>query len=426
MSSNPACRFGSPFRWRAAATVLSTVLVIPLCLAAPDEDALGRSNGYPAGANMAQAFQQPFMVGSFSAMDRLAPACTLPAAPDPLPLAKAASEPAFRYRFDGKSLTLDDYLQRQRVSALLVLKDGEIVAERYNYARTQDMRMLSNSMAKSIVALALLKAREEGLIASFDDIAARYAPELAGTLYGQTRIINLLRMASGARYSEDYTPSDDRARFNAEVRRAGVVSAASSATEREYEEGAHFNYAGAQTEVLGLVLRGATKRSLCDYVGQKLWQPLGAQAQASWMLHPFDRTEMAQGGFNATVRDYARLGSMLANDGQVQGRAVLSRESLLDMTDAQRQPTAFRPGAMNAKGNTYFGYGLQTWLMPGTQRRFALQGIHGQMIVVDPALKLVIVHMAVGRDASGDASGNHLGAERDALVRGIVSRYGNW
>ena len=81
---------------------------------------------------------------------------------------------------------------------------------------------------------------------------------------------------------------------------------------------------------------------------------------------------------------------------------------------------------MDAKGSTYFGYGLQTWLMPGTQRRFALQGIHGQAIVVDPALKLVIVHLAVGKDASGDASGNHLGAERDALARGIVSRYGNW
>lgn len=406
--------------------MLALALLGPPCLAAPDEDILGRGNGYPAGANLVQAYQQPYLVGSFSAMDTLAPACILAPSPEPLPLKKVASEPAFRYRFDGKSLTLDDYMQRQRVTALLVLKDGEIVAERYNYARTDTMRMLSNSMAKTIVALALLKAREEGLIASFDDIAARYVPELAGTLYGQTRIVNLMRMASGARTTEDYTPSDDRARFNAAVRRTGVIGAARSVTEREYEEGTHFNYAGAQTEVLGLVLRGATGASLCDYVAKKLWQPLGAQAQASWLLHPFDRLEAAQGGFNATVRDYARLGAMMANDGEVQGRAVLSRESLLDMTDARRQPPAFRPGSMDAKGSTYFGYGLQTWLMPGTQRRFALQGIHGQAIVVDPALKLVIVHLAVGKDASGDASGNHLGAERDALARGIVSRYGNW
>lgn len=110
----------------------------------------------------------------------------------------------------------------------------------------------------------------------------------------------------------------------------------------------------------------------------------------------------------------------------VAGRAVVSREHLLDMTDATRQPEAFRPGRMHYRGSSYAGYGFQTWLLPGTQRRFALQGIHGQAIMVDPGLKLVLVHLAVGKDASGDASGHHLGAERDALFRGLVARYGAW
>jgi len=72
------------------------------------------------------------------------------------------------------------------------------------------------------------------------------------------------------------------------------------------------------------------------------------------------------------------------------------------------------------------GYGLQTWLLPGSHRRFVLLGVYGQAIMVDPELQLVVVHMAVGKDASGDASGHHLGAERDALWRGIVNRYGAW
>jgi CubicO group peptidase (beta-lactamase class C family) len=105
---------------------------------------------------------------------------------------------------------------------------------------------------------------------------------------------------------------------------------------------------------------------------------------------------------------------------------VVSREHLLDMTDAARQPEAFRPGQMQYHGSSYFGYGLQTWLLPGRQRRFMLLGVYGQAIFVDPALKLVVVHTAVGKDASGDASGNHLGAERDALLRGIVAAYGDW
>jgi len=403
------------------------LLVVPgTGVAAPDEDALGKSAGYPVGRNMAQAYQEPYIVGSFSAMDSFNPSCALAPSAEPLPLKKAVTEPLIRYRFDGRSLTLDDYMQRQRVTGLLIMKDGEIVAERYNYLRTADMRMLSNSMAKTLTALAVMKALEDGLIRSLDDAAQTYAPELKGTLYGQTRIVNLMRMASGARFVEDYSAHDDRRAFNDTARRLGVAQAAHLVTERADPEGQRFNYAGAQTEVLGLVVRGATGRTLCDYVDETIWKPIGAEAQANWLINPVDKVELAQGGFNATLRDYARLGLMMANDGQGAHSAVLSQDHLLAMTDAQQQPEAFRPGRMQHHGSTYYGYGLQTWILPGSHRRFALQGIHGQAIFVDPALKLVVVHTAVGKDASGDASGAHFGVERDALLRGIVARYGNW
>ena len=395
-------------------------------IAAPDEDALGKAAGYPVARSMAQAYQEPYIVGSFSAMDSVSPSCALAPAEEPLPLKKAANETQIRYRFRGRTLTLDDYMQRQRVTGVLVVKDGEIVAERYNYQRTADMRMLSNSMAKTITALAILKALEEGLIRSLDDPAETYVPELKKTLYGQTRIVNLMRMASGARYVEDYSAGDDRRAFNDAARRLGVAEAARLVTQRAEPEGQRFNYAGAQTEVLGLVLRGATGRTLCDYADETLWKPIGAEAQATWLINPVDKVELAQGGFNATLRDYARLGLMMANDGQGRRDAVLSRDHLLAMTDPHRQPEAFRPGSMQYHGSTYYGYGLQTWILPGSHRRFALQGIHGQAIFVDPVLKLVVVHTAVGKDASGDASGNHLGAERDALLRGIIAAYGDW
>ena len=250
--------------------------------------------------------------------------------------------PAFEYRFDGRTRTLDDYLQRQRATAVLVLKDGEIVAERFNYGRTPDMRMLSNSMAKTLVALALGQALDDGAIRSLDDTAARYVPELEGTLYGETRLVNLLRMASGARYVEDYTDLDDRAAFNAIVRRQGVLAAARSVTERAAPQGAKFNYAGAQTEVLGLVLRSATKRSLCDYVDERLWRPLGAEAAASYLLNPVDRVEQAQGGFNATLRDYARLG-LDARQRRPRRRAPGGAARLAARDDRRRAPAAAVP-----------------------------------------------------------------------------------
>jgi CubicO group peptidase (beta-lactamase class C family) len=409
---------------RSPLVLLATVCT--LACAAPDEAALGRDAGYPVAHKLSQIHDPGFIVGSFSALDSLSPHCLLAPAQHPLALPVAASAPAFEYRLDGRTLTLDDYLQRQRATAVLVLKDGAIVAERYNYDRTPDMRMLSNSMAKTIVALAVGQALAEGAIHSLDDTAARYVPELAGTLYGQTRLANLLRMASGARYVEDYSDIDDRAAFNDLARRRGVVAAARSVTDRAAPQGARFNYAGAQTQVLGLVLRNATKHNLCDYVDSHLWQPLGAESAASYLLNPVDQVEQAQGGFNATLRDYARLGWLLANDGRAGERQVVPRDYVLAMTDATRQPPQFRPGTMDSHGSRYFGYGYQVWLLPGAHRRFVLLGVYGQAIYVDPALKLVMVHLAVGADARGDASGAHLARERDALWRGVVARYGAW
>ena len=393
---------------------------------APDELALGKALGYPVPAKVSQGYQEPYKVGSFSARDSVAEHCTMAPAAQPQALPVASQETPLAYRFKSHAYTLDDYMHHQRATAVLVLKDGEIVAERYNYARTPAMRMLSQSMAKTVVALAIGKAVETAQIRSLDDTAATYAPALAGTMMGETRIINLLRMASGARYVEDYSATDDRTRFNATARKSGLVAAASTLTERAVPEGEVFNYSSAQTEILGLVLQGASGRTLCEYVDQNIWQPMGAESAATWLLNPADHLALAAGGLNATVRDYARLGWLMANDGQVDKHAVVPRDYLLAMTDPNRQPASFRPGVMQNKGSTYYGYGLQTWLMPGVQRRFVLLGVYGQAIYVDPALKLVMVHTAVGKEATGDASGNHLGAERDALWRGVVAHYGHW
>lgn len=276
------------------------------------------------------------------------------------------------------------------------------------------------------MALGIGKALEEGRIRSLDDTAATYEPKLAGTLYGETKLVNLMRMASGAKFVEDYSGKDDLARFNQTTRTQGNAAGAQVITERVAPEGTVFNYASAETQMLGLALRGATGQSLCQYIGEKIWQPLGAESRATWLTNPVDQTELAAGNFNATVHDYARLGLLLANDGMRDGKAIVSKDYLLRMTDASQQPPAFRPGTMQNKGSTYMGYGLQTWLLPGTHRRFVLLGIYGQAIMVDPDLKLVVVHMAVAKDAAGDASGTRMGAERTALWRGIVAAYGNW
>ncbi len=277
-------------------------------------------------------------------------------------------------------------------------------------------------MAKSITALAIGIALAEGRIKSLDDPAERYVGTLRGTLYGATSIRNLLRMASGARYLQTYDFTGDTRRFSEEISRAGVAAAAHLVTEREAAAGTRFHYASSEAAVLGAVMRGATGVSLSAYLTPRLWQAIGAEKSALWRA---DRTglEITLANFNATLRDYARLGTVLAYDGarpDEPTRQIIPREFLLDATDWRRVPTQFRPG----KAEPYWGYGYLFWLFPGEHRRFAMLGVYGQSIFVDPKQHIAMVETGV--NVTPEAGDSSLGRERSAFWRGVVTYYGKW
>lgn len=418
---------------RLAATRLPTLLFAVLLAvaghawAAPDEDKLGKAQGYPAGNARNWFYDETVRVGSFSAQGEIpgifgGKANVLAASDSPMPLPHADHEPAIRWESGGRNnLTVDDYLARQRIMGLLIVKDGVVQVERYQYERTPAQRFLSNSMAKSIVSMAVGIALQEGRIASLDDRADKYEPAIAGTLYGETTIRNLLRMSSGVHFEERYDGKDDLERFGRAVIHGGVGEAAHLITRRDTPQGTRFVYASAETEVLAAVLRGATGMSLSDYLGPRLWQPIGAETSALWRAAP-DGLERAAGNFNATLRDYGRLGIVLANDGRRpdDGKQVIPRDYLLEATDWRRAPEAFRPRA----ATPYYGYNDLFWTFPTDKRRFAMIGVYGQMIFVDPELKLVMVQTAA--NATAKAGDTTLGKDADAFWRGVVRRYGSW
>jgi CubicO group peptidase (beta-lactamase class C family) len=394
------------------------VLTLPAA-AAPDEELLGKSAGYPIGTRANWSYEEGVRVGSFSHLDRILPHYTLEKAASPLLLPKAASEPGIEYRFEQQTHTIDDFLARQRATGVLLIKDGEILVERYQYGRSAANRLLSHSMAKSIVSLAVGMALAEGKIASLDDTVAKYVPRLAGSRYGETTIRNILKMSSGVPFSEVYDRKDDLSRFNIARYKYGSIEALREFKLREVEQGSRFHYASAETVNLVLVLREVTGMPLGEYLTPRLWQPMGAEADATWIKVP-DGSVTGSGNFNAVLRDYGRLGVLLANDGAAGGKQVLPRDYLLEATDWHRQPDAFAP----RKATPYFGYGYQFWLFPGEKRRFALLGIYGQSIFIDPELKLVLVITAAARTAS--VGKEPLGRERDALWRGVIRKYGSW
>jgi CubicO group peptidase (beta-lactamase class C family) len=398
---------------------VALVVLASSAAAAPDEDLLGKASGYPVGKRGSWFFDEGVRVGSFSNLDRLLPHYTLNKAASALPLpVAAASELKLEYRFEKQPYTLDDFLNRQRITGLLVIKDGEILFERYQYDRKPTDRFVSHSMAKSIVSIAVGMALAEGKIASLDDPVAKYEPKLAGSAYGETSIRNVLRMSSGVPFNEVYD-GKDLARFGNLRGAHGSIDALRAFGPREVEQGTRFHYASSETVILAVLLRAVTGTTLSAYLTERLWQTMGAEADATW-IRSRDGIEIAAGSFNAILRDYGRLGVLLANDGAVGAQQVVPKEYLIEATDWHRQPEAFAPG----RATSYFGYGYQFWLFPGEKRRFALLGVYGQSIFVDPELKLVMVITAAAKNAS--VGKESLARERNAVWRGLIGKYGSW
>lgn len=399
--------------------------------AEPDEELLGKSQNYPLG-NVNNWQLNPYRVGSWSALDKVPGVRTRvvghPAEASPLP--RAASPAAVSYRYKNTNYTLADYLDRQRATGLLILKNGEIIAEHYRYGRKDDARFLSFSMAKSVTSLLVGKALSLGLIASLDDPAEKYAKDLAGSPYGATTIRQLLRMSSGLTFTERYDGKDDIARLaraSAGTPGAGMpLDVLKSITDRHSPAGEKFVYAGSETDVLGRVVVAAIGKNMSELTTEWLWKPMGAEHDAFWRISA-DGQEQSYGAFNATLRDWARLGQLLANDGRAIDKAtgkpgalqVLPLDYLLDATDPARQPPAFKP----RKATPYFGYGYQFWLMPLRARTFAMQGIHGQTVYVQPSTGIVMVLTSVWEQASGKQDAQPY-EERDALWRGVLQSLG--
>ena len=368
--------------------------------AAPDEEALGKAQGYQV-CPLKQYGEQQCLVGQFSRFDAIVPARKVAKAQAPFVLKRVSSEPQLRYRLRQGGLgTIATFLDTNRNTGLLVLKDDAILVERYQYDRTPEHRFQSMSMAKTVVAMLIGIALSENAIASIDDPAEKYVPALEGHPYGETSLRHLLTMSSGVAFREDYDGSDDvdvLGRKTFAQQGPGGVDSVSTFRSRPIPAGTKFHYASAETQVLGLVLRAAVGKPLAEYLSEKIWQPMGAEADATWLIDAGGQ-EIGHAGINATLRDWGRFGLLLAHDGELNGNRIIPAEWVKAAT------TAEAPHLKVGAATKFNGYGYQTWLIHPQKRMFALLGVHGQAVFVDPESKIVIVHTAVHAESRGTTS----------------------
>jgi CubicO group peptidase (beta-lactamase class C family) len=317
-------------------------------------------------------------VVGFRNMAQLVPVRRVEAGPDPLPLPTTLKPlGSIPIELGDGATTLDGYFEASSTAGMLVIHNGEIAYERYGLGNTRESRWVSYSVAKSVVAMLIGAAIQDGYIESVEEKVSAYLPRLAGSPYEDSTIRDLLQMASGVAWNEDYAdPESD-------------VNTASWETIRLYDflsdrprvapSGERFNYNTAETNLAGTLLRAAVGNNLSTYLTEKIWRPFGMETDAFWQLTEPGGGEFGGCCINATLRDYGRIGLFaLANGRLADGTRVLPRNWMAEST----RPSPAFPG-----------YGYFWWL--NEDGTYEASGIFGQGIHVNAEKNLVIaVHSA--------------------------------
>ena len=292
------------------------------------------------------------------------------------------------YAYNGETNKIADWIDRTDTTGLLVIKDGVVAFEKYYDGNDKSTRWISMSVAKSFVSFLIGVALEEGKIADLLDPVDKYAPNLKGSGYEGVSLKNVLQMSSGVRFTEDYGDlKSDIVRLVASFT-TGSLNEFVGNLPNERKPGTFNKYVSADTQVLSMVLAGATEKSLTDYMEEKLWSHLGAEYDAEWLTDPTG-TEMAFGGLNATLRDYARFGLLYLNRGiNFKDEQLVSAQ----WVKASVTPDAphLMPGKDNPNSGWPMGYGYQWWIPENPEGDFTAIGIYGQFIYVHPKYNVVI------------------------------------
>jgi len=323
-------------------------------------------------------------VAGFRNMETLAWTRRVAAGDHSLPLPEAPVDlSAFRFTHDGKIYSIDDYIRSHNVAGLIVVQDGKILFERYALGNSEDSLWLSWSVAKSVTSLLVGAAIQDGYIESVDEKVSDYLPRLKGSSYDDVTIRDLMQMASGVEWNEDY--ADPLADINTIVWDTLSVYEQLRHKPRFAEPGAEYNYNTAETNLVGTLVRAAIGNNLSNYLSQKIWQPFGMEHDALWNLSEDGGGEFGGSSLNASLRDYARIGLFVMNNGRTgAGEQVLPADWIAKSTE---------PSPANAR------YGYLWWLRG--DGAFAASGIFGQAIHIHPESKLVIAQHSA-REAASD------------------------
>jgi len=299
---------------------------------------------------------------------------------DPQPLPKA-------FTYKGQEIDLPQFLKDQYTTGMIVIKDNKIAFEKYWLGNDDKSVVISWSVAKSMISALIGIAMDEGLIRDVYDPVTDYVSFLKGTGYDNVPIKHVLQMSSGIGFNENYGD------FNSDINRLGRLLALNTSIDEFVaslknirEPGTYNQYVSMDTQVLSMVLREVTGKTISDYMEEKLWKKIGTESDGYWLIDN-KGVEIVFGCFNAVLRDYARIGLLYLTKGKWNGETIV----LEKWVEASVTPDAphLQPGK-NPLSYWVLGYGYQWWIPQKPEGDFLAVGVAGQYIYVHPAHQLVI------------------------------------
>ncbi len=388
--------------------------------AASRESAPELMTGFPPApesqVTLANWQDPPFNRWAFRHMREIIPSQPIPAGttgaggPAPLPAWPGSMPDPPVWRLDGTTATAAEVFAGTYTDALVVLHDGQLVAEQYDAGMTAATRHLLMSVSKSVVGCVAGVLAGRGLLDPGAPVTA-YVPEAGRSGYAGATIRNLLDMRTGVAFSETYTALDAEVRVM--ERSMGWRPARPGDPEGAYPylttlghagpHGGEFTYRSADSDMLGWVCERASGTRMADLISALIWQPIGAERDAEITCDPLG-SAIHDGGISATARDLARFGQMLVDEGMAQGQPVVP-EAWLEGTRAPepdvREAFAVTDHEFALPGGWYRN---QFWVLPRSGRPILVcLGIHGQLVYADRTARTVVVKLSSWPEAQNTA-----------------------
>ena len=275
----------------------------------------------------------------------------------------------------------EQYLDSSYTQGFLVIQNDTIIYENYWRGQKEDIQHISWSVAKSYISALFGIAIEEEYIESIHQTVDEYLPELKGSGYEGVKIKDVLQMSSGIKFDETYSdPLSDIQQYWVGFVEGDSQDEFTANMVNERTPGTYNKYVSIDTHVLGMIIVKATGKSLTDYLEEKLWKPLGSEFNAYWLVDG-NGMEMALGGLNACLRDYAKIGRLYLNKGNLNGKQIVPQawyKASVSSTEEHLQPESKNSSSPG------MGYGYQWWIPDGEESEFMAIGVFYQHIYVNP------------------------------------------